>query len=125
MSNQVRSSDLITPYGGQLVDLIVPDNDQEEAKQNAGQLPSIQVSDRIVCDLELLATGGFSPLDKFMGKEDYSSVVENMRLTSGHVFPIPITLPVDSKDVHLDSTIALRNSKNELLWHIHDLAAAF
>lgn len=115
MSNQVRSSDLITPYGGQLVDLIVPDNDQEEAKQNAGQLPSIQVSDRIVCDLELLATGGFSPLDKFMDKEDYSSVVENMRLTSGHVFPIPITLPVDSKDVHLDSTIALRNSKNELL----------
>ena len=115
MSNQVRSSDLITPYGGQLVDLIVPDNDQEEAKQNAGQLPSIQVSDRIVCDLELLATGGFSPLDKFMGKEDYSSVVENMRLTSGHVFPIPNTLPVDSKDVHLYSTIALRNSKNELL----------
>lgn len=115
MNNKVQPADLISPYGGQLVDLLVPDNDQEEAKQNAGQLPSIQVSDRVVCDLELLATGGFSPLDKFMGKDDYSSVVENMRLTSGHIFPIPITLPVDSKDVHLDSTIALRNSKNELL----------
>ena len=107
------ANDLITPYGGQLVNLIVPANDQAEAKQNAGQLPSIQVSDRIVCDLELLASGGFSPLDKFMGKEDYHSVVENMRLKSGQIFPIPITLPVDSKDVHLDSTIALRNSKNE------------
>ena len=59
---------LITPYGGSLVDLLVPPEDREELKERAGRLPSIQLSDRAVCDLELLSTGGFSPLDRFMGQ---------------------------------------------------------
>lgn len=111
-----NSNILISPYGGTLVDLSIPEAEKEDLETYASNLPSLQVSERIICDLELLACGAFSPLNSFMGKEDYQSVLEEMRLQSGHVFPIPITLPVESsKGIHLDKDIALRNSKNELL----------
>lgn len=107
---------LIAPYGGKLVDLMVPRDELEALKHQAGELPSIQISERSVCDLELLATGAFSPLDCFMGEEDFGRVLEEMRLSSGHIFPIPVTLAIDpSSDVRLDSQIGLRNAKNELL----------
>jgi sulfate adenylyltransferase len=107
---------LITPYGGRLVDLLVPAEGLEEAKAHASRLPSLQISERAVCDLELLATGGFSPLDRFLGKEDHARVVHEMRLRSGQVFPMPITLPIDQgAQVSLDREVALRNAHNELL----------
>ncbi len=106
---------LIAPYGGSLVNLLVPPEDREHLKDRAGRLPSIQLSDRAVCDLELLATGGFSPLDRFMGGEDHARVLAEMRLADGHLSPIPVTLPVNPGDVHLDKEVALRNAKNELL----------
>ena len=106
---------MIAPYGGRLVDLMVPD-ESEALKVQASELPSIQISERSVCDLELLATGAFSPLDRFMGEEDFGRVLEEMRLSSGHIFPIPVTLATDpSPDLRLDSQIGLRNAKNELL----------
>lgn len=109
-------TNLIPPYGDELVNLQVPPHEMEELKIHASTLAMIQISDRIVCDLELLATGAFSPLDRFMGAEDYERVLEEMRLASGHLFPIPITLPVDHQEfIKLDAEIALRNSKNELL----------
>ena len=107
---------LIPPYGGELVDLTVGPEEFDDLWAHAGTLPSIQLSDRAVCDLELLATGGFSPLDRFMGLEDHRRVVEEMRLTSGHLFPIPVTLPVDiDAPVSLDREIALRDANNDLL----------
>ena len=116
MTNSTNKVSIISPYGGSLVDLVVDPDKAAELKEKANHLPSIQVSERIVCDLELLATGGFSPLDRFMGKEDHQRVLDEMRLTSGHLFPIPITLPVDpTDDLKLDSQIAIRNSKNEIL----------
>ncbi len=110
------TTSLIPPYGDTLIDLQIPSNDLERMKSYAGTLPSIQISDRIACDLELLTTGAFSPLDRFMGSEEYGRVLEEMRLASGHLFPIPITLPVNPQEfIKLDAEIALRNSKNELL----------
>ena len=111
-----RTSTLIGPYGGKLVDLTVPAESFDELKAYASHLPSIQISPRSVCDLELLATGAFSPLDRFMGQEDHQRVLNEMRLANGHIFPIPITLGVEaSPDFHLDQDIALRNNENELL----------
>ncbi len=107
---------LIPPYGETLVDLRVPSDQLDELKAYAGQLPSIQLTERAVCDLELLATGAFSPLDRFMGPADYRRVLEEMRLGSGHLFPIPITLPVEpGPELRLDQDVALRNAQNELL----------
>ncbi|NDJ61562.1 MAG: bifunctional sulfate adenylyltransferase/adenylylsulfate kinase [Chloroflexi bacterium] len=114
MSN--HTSSLISPYGGTLVNLLAPAAEAEARRVYGNSLDSIQLSPRSLCDLELLAVGAFSPLDRFMGQADYQRVLDEMRLTSGQLFPMPITLPVDSLDnISLDKDIALRNQKNELL----------
>ena len=107
---------LITPYGGKLIDLVCPDEQREDRKAYGSRLPSMQISDRSVCDLEMLACGAFSPLDRFMGQEDYQRVVHEQRTRSGYVWPIPITLPMErNSDLTLDKEVALRDSKNDLL----------
>ena len=113
-----KTSTLIAPYGGKLVDLLVPAEEIDKVKAYASHLPSLQLSERARCDLELLAVGGFSPLDRFMGQADYQSVLDEMRLADGHIFPMPITLPVDDKEVALlevGKDVALRDAKNNLL----------
>jgi sulfate adenylyltransferase len=108
--------ELVSPYGGSLVNLLAEPDVLHELTAYAASLPSLQLSDRSVCDLELLATGAFSPLDRFMGKTDYETVLTDMRLASGHVFPIPLTLPLNhGAEIELDHDVALRDSKNELL----------
>jgi sulfate adenylyltransferase len=112
----VKPSTLIPPYGDELVNLVVPPEAIDDVKAYASHLPSLQLSERSICDLELLATGGFSPLSRFMNRDDHQRVIEEMRLSSGHLFPIPVTLPVDPGPViHLDRDVALRNAKNDLL----------
>jgi len=100
---------LIPPYTSPLVDLL-----EEGLAQYAATLPSIQISPRSQCDLELLATGAFTPLDRFMSQRDYERVVSEMRLANGVLFPIPITLPVDEPP-QLNHDVALRSQKNEIL----------
>jgi sulfate adenylyltransferase len=109
-------SKLIEAYGGRLVDLLVPAEEFDELKREAGTLRSIQLTERTLCDLELLACGAFSPLDRFMGSEDHQRVMDEMRLADGPLFPIPITLPVDRADeFEIGERIALRNRNNELM----------
>lgn len=92
------------PHGGKLNDLVARDSaikqDLLESIQNE-KLPSLTLTERQLCDLELILNGGFSPLEGFLNEEDYNSVVENMRLSSvkgddgkGLLWPIPITLDV-------------------------------
>jgi sulfate adenylyltransferase len=112
----IRSELLIPPYGGTLVDLRAPEDALPELKARASTLPSIQLSDRAVCDLELLAVGAFSPLDRFVGREDYDRILDELRLASGALFPMPVTLPVEpGPAVALDREVALRDRKNNLL----------
>ena len=112
-----RSENLLNPpYGGPLIDLIEPAEGREDLARRAGRLPSVQVSERVACDLELLACGAFSPLDRFMGQADYQRVLDEMRLADGRLFPIPITLPAEGgPEIRLDREVALRDSKNDLL----------
>lgn len=114
---QARLSRLIAPYGDQLVNLHVQDLEEQQALlEQAKHLPSVQLSLRALCDLEMLATGAFSPLERFIGQEDYLSILETMRLKNGVLFPIPITLPVERLDhIQLDQEIVLRSPRNELL----------
>ncbi|NJO35095.1 MAG: adenylyltransferase, partial [Rhodospirillales bacterium] len=90
-------------------ELYVSHDSAQKLKIEAGNLPSWDLTARQVCDLELLATGAFSPLDRFMGQTDYQGVLDDMRLTSGHVFSLPVTLPVEPNPaLHVDQDIALR-----------------
>jgi len=103
---------LIEPYGGRLVDLLAREDAGDLARHAAG-LPSLQLTPRSLCDLELLATGAFSPLTRFCGREDYFSILETLRLAGGTLFPIPITLSVhDVSGIPLDGEITLRNANN-------------
>ena len=117
MANQMiaATDKLIPPYGGTLVDLLISE-EVESYRSRANALPSLQLGQRAVCDIELLAQGGFSPLDRFMGRADYERVLGEMRLADGTLFPLPVTLPVPlSEGVRLDHEIALRSATNELL----------
>ena len=107
---------LISPYGGKLVNLVVEGREREELLARAGKLPSIKITMRNLCDLELIATGGFSPLTTFMGKADYDRVLKEMRLADGTLFPLPITLTVDPKELPtVGEDLALRNSNFDLI----------
>ena len=76
---------LISPCGGTLVDLL-KEEDFDNLKGYASSLKSVQLSERSVCDLELIAVGAFSPLDRFMDRENYRRVLDEMRLTCGHLY---------------------------------------
>jgi len=107
---------LIAPFGGRLVDLVTDSESAAELRVYAATLPSIQISSRSACDLELLATGGFSPVAAFMDRADHDRVVGEMRLADGTLFPIPLTLPVeDDASVSLDGDVTLRDAHNNLL----------
>src|SRR5512143_2216983 len=111
-----KTSKLIAPYGGKLVDLLVTGEERKELLAKANGLPSVQISPRALCDLELLATGGFSPLDRFMGKADYERVLTEMRLSNGTLFPLPITLTADPKELPtVGDELVLRNTNNDVM----------
>ena len=113
---QDQETSLIEPYGGRLVDLMIESNRKNELKEYASRLPSFQITPRSMFDMEVMATGGFSPVDRFMNRADYESVVATKRLSNGTLFPMPITLAVDTfEGLGLDREVALRGPQNELL----------
>jgi sulfate adenylyltransferase len=108
---------IISPYGRSLTNLLINDHQtRREILEQVSQLRSLQLTPRSQCDLELLAVGAFSPLDRFMGRADYESVLSSMRLADGTLFPVPVTLPLaENFPVQIGEKLALRNSGNELL----------
>ena len=87
---------LIAPHGGKLCNLVVEEDRAEALKSESGDLLSVTLNQRQLCDLELLLNGGFSPLDGFMCRETYESVIDNLRLPDGTLWSIPVTLDVSS-----------------------------
>ncbi len=107
---------IIDPYGGELVNLLVSEGEREAWLEKANQYPSHQLSDRSLHDLELLAVGGFSPLTTFMGEDDYNSVLKDMRLADGTLFPMPITLTIQKEALpSRGEWITLRDSRNYII----------
>lgn len=99
-----------------MIDLLVAGEERDEFRSRAASLRSLQLSARSVCDLELLATGGFSPLETFLNRADHERVVAEMRLADGQLWPIPIALPVSANaELKLDEEIALRDERGEIL----------
>lgn len=87
-------TDAIAPHGGELVNRIATLEQRKEFISKADVLPRVQLDERAVSDLEMIAIGAFSPLLGFMNQDDYDRVVREMRLANGLVWSIPITLSV-------------------------------
>lgn len=116
MPQKSKNENLISPYGGKLIDLVATGEERQELLARATKLPAVQISARALCDLELLATGAFSPLDRFMGKDDYERVLTEMRLNNGVLFPIPVTLPIDESAMPTwGEAITLNDARNNTL----------
>ena len=112
----MSTSKLIAPYGGELINLVATGEERDVLIERTKGLKAIQISARALNDLELLATGAFSPLDRFMGKADYENVLANMRLIDGTLFPLPITLTADPAELPaVGEELVIRNSLNDLI----------
>lgn len=112
------SSPLVPPYGGKLVELQVSPERAVELKAASRYFPSLDLTARELGDLELLATGAFSPLTTFMGRADYESVCADMRLRDGMLWPLPIVLEAPAKVVEglgIGARIALRDAEGTMV----------
>ncbi len=110
--------DAIAPHGGQLVNRIATAEQRAEFLDKADFLPRVQLDERAVSDLEMIAIGGFSPLTGFMNQEDYDRVVTQMRLANGLVWSIPITLSVTEEvaaSLKEDGLVRLDNPQGEFI----------
>ena len=99
-------------------ELFVSHESAQKLKAEAGDLPSWDLNQRQVCDLELLMNGGFNPLKGFLGQSDYDGVVEHMRLADGTLWPMPVTLDVSkafAETVEPGQDIALRDAEGVIL----------
>ncbi len=116
------SDHLITPHGGELVDLVVDDARAKELTDSSRDWPSWDLTARQLCDLELLLNGAFSPLQGFMVRDDYERVCSSMRLADDTLWPIPITLDVPqslAETLDPGSTLALRDPEGVMLAALH------
>src|SRR5438132_4552134 len=120
---RTSAAHLPAAHGGELVDLYADSERRGEIKTESREWPSWDLTARQLCDLELLLNGGFSPLRGFMTKADYERVCSEMRLATGVLWPIPITLDV-SEDFAKPLTpgrskIALRDPEGVMLALLH------
>ncbi len=109
---------LIPPHGGKLVNLVAAPARRETLAAEARKMPRIRLPEREQCDLELLAVGALSPLARFMGDADFHSVCDNMRLSSGLPWSVPITCSVEraaADRLELGGTVALVDDADRLL----------
>ncbi len=116
----------IVPHGGELKHLVVDSKRAVTLKELSFSLADITLSDHHLCDLELIATGAFSPLGGFMVRADYESVLDRMRLQDDTLWPLPICLDIDetqARNLEAGQSVALRDPEGFLLavMHIEDI----
>ncbi len=109
---------MMLPNLAPIPELYVSYDSAQKLKLEAADLISHDLTPRQICDLELLMNGGFNPLKGFLSEADYNSVVDNMRLTDGALWPMPITLDVSEEfaaSLELNQDIALRDQEGVIL----------
>ncbi len=113
---------LIPAHGGRLLNLLVSSERRTELRAASRDWLSWDLTPRQLCDLELLLSGGFSPLSGFMCRDDYESVCDSMRLKSGLVWPIPVVLDMPeerARQLRPGTPVALRDSEGVMLAVLH------
>ena len=123
MNTTQKTSHLVAPHGGELINLILEREAAVATKAESRDFPSWDLTPRQVCDLEMLLNGGFSPLTGFMNKADYESVCSQMKLASGVLWPMPITLDVTEAFAKTlksgSSKVALRDAEGVMIAILH------
>jgi sulfate adenylyltransferase len=113
---------LVPPHGGELVNLLAGGEKAAELKAKSREWVSWDLTPRQLCDLELLISGGFSPLRGFMTRADHEGVCANMRLASGVLWPMPIMLDVTeevAQKLAPGASLALRDAEGVMLAALH------
>ena len=102
---------MITPHGGTLINRLVEGDEAASLLEKAAGLPSMTLNSREISDLEMITVGAMSPLQGFMGEEDYNNVLENMRMADGTAWPLPVVLATKGDDAapEVGTTLALKN----------------
>ena len=106
------------PHGGELKNLYLPESERDAEKRRARDMVSWDLTMRQLCDVELLLNGAFSPLEGFLGQGDYDGVVDGMRLESGVLWPMPVTLDVSEEfaaSITEGDDVALRDQEGVLV----------
>jgi sulfate adenylyltransferase len=88
---------LIAPHGGELVLNMAGEKERAELRESARALPHVEIGSRQLADLEMLAIGAYSPLGGFMTRADYLGSVNDMHLSNGLPWSVPITLSVSTE----------------------------
>ena len=91
---------LIKPHGGKLVNRVIVGAERERLIKAAQSMPVLRLNTRQISDLEMIASGAYSPLEGYMDRSDYHSVCVNMRLASGVAWPIPVTLSITDEEAN-------------------------
>lgn len=113
--------DSIKPHGGFLVNRIANEEEKEEIKEKSKFMKRIVLNNREISDLYMISIGAFSPLEGFVGKKDYINILENMRLSNGIVWPIPVTLSIseeEKEEIKNEERVLLTNLKGEIIGFI-------
>jgi len=108
----------IPPHGGTLINRIATPEQRQSFLAEAPAMPHLRLSERTQSDLELIAVGGFSPLQGFMSQQEYLAVVRNMHLPNGLPWTIPITLPVAQEvadQLKVGSLVALDRADGKMI----------
>lgn len=108
---------LIAPHGGELVINMASEAEIVALQEKAKSLPHVTIGSRQLADLEMMAVGAYSPLGGFMGREDYLGVVNDMHLSNGLPWSIPITLSTSAAQaeaLNVGSQLALVNEQGTL-----------
>src|ERR1700716_2024052 len=109
-------SKLVPPHGSESVKpLLLPETERVEERKRAQTLKKIPLDSRAVSDVFMLAMGAYSPLDGFMGHDDWRGSCVDMKMRNGVFWPIPITLPVDkdvAASIHDEEEVALVDAES-------------
>lgn len=116
-------SSLIAPHGGKLINRLLEEKERSLLEEKAKSLPCLELDAWALSDVEMIAIGGFSPLEGFMTQQDYESVVQNRRLKNGLVWTIPVALavlPEQAKGLKGEVALAVQGKRIAVL-HLEDI----
>lgn len=117
-SSESAEPQLIAPHGGQLINLIAEGKRRDELISETQELPKWTLTPRQLCDIEQIITGAFSPLRGFMNRNDYENVRDDMRLSDGTLWPMPIVLDmpaVEAETLKSGNRLALMHPEGALI----------